>query len=83
MRVTCNSVFIATRRGISKAGKEYLNAKFHDKEANEYFILFIGEDLFNDLNEMPKDTPVLLTLDIVVSSKYISLVSVEELPVDL
>ena len=83
MRVTGESIFITVRSGTSKAGKEYYTAKFLDKDADEFYTIFIEEDMFNDLKEMQRNTPVILTIDEVIGQKYVSLISVEEISVDL
>ncbi len=83
MRVKGESIFMAVRSGTSKAGKPFYTAKFLDKDADEFYTIFIDEDMYNDLKEMQRSTPVLLTIDEVIGSKYISLVSVEEISVDL
>lgn len=68
----------SVRRGVSKKTKaEYFAVKILDAEAEEFVNFFIEEDLFNELESLPKNTPVILTLNLALASKYFRLESIE------
>lgn len=68
----------SVRHGVSKkTGKEYFAVKILDTEAEEFVNFFIEEELFNELESLPKNTPVILTLNLALASKYFRLESIE------
>ncbi len=73
----------SVRHGVSKkTGEEYFAVKILDTEAEEFVNFFIEEELFNELETLPKNTPVMLTLDLALASKYFRLVSIEPVETD-
>lgn len=76
MKVSGESVFISCRTG-EKNGKNWFSAKFLDEAADEFFTVFVSEDLYRELEGVPKKTPVVLTLQLVPGQKYFSLESIE------
>ena len=78
MIVTGEATFTSLNNGTSrKTGKPWFSAKFLDSGAEEYATLFISEELYNELQEIPTHTPVLLTLNLSMSSRYFRLASIE------
>ncbi len=78
MKVSGEGMFASCRSGVSKkTGKNYFSAKFLDSEAEEFVNFFIEEPLYHALENMPKNTPVILTLNLALASKYFRLESVE------
>lgn len=68
----------SVRRGVSKkTGENYFSVKILDDEAEEFVNFFIEEELFNELESLPKNTTVVLTLNLALASKYFRLVSIE------
>lgn len=78
MDVTGKLYFGSCSYGTSrKTGKPYYIAKFRDPQAEEYVSFFIEEPLFHVLENLPKDSPVVLTLNLSINRKYFKLESVE------
>lgn len=71
------SEFISVTFGKTKDGREWCRVKFLDEEADEFFISFVDADIYNSLRELPKKTPVQLTLSLVPGQKYFKIESVE------
>lgn len=76
MKVSGESVFISCRTG-EKNGKNWFSAKFLDEAADEFFTVFVSEDLYRELEGVPKKAPVVLTLQLVPGQKYFSLDNIE------
>lgn len=76
MLVTGESYFISAKSGL-KNGKEWFVLKFLDESQDAFFSVFTSEDLYRELEGVPKKTPVALTLQLVPGQKYFSLESIE------
>lgn len=76
MKVSGESVFISCRTG-AKNGNKWFSVKFLDEFADEFFVVFVSEDLYRELEGVAKKTPVVLTLQIVPGQKYFSLEQIE------
>lgn len=76
MYLTGESRFISVKAG-QKNGKDWFMVKFLDENADEFFSAFINEDLYKDLEGIPKRTPVVLNLQLVPGQKYFSVESIE------
>lgn len=73
----------SVRHGVSKkTGEAYFAVKILDTEAEEFVNFFIEEELFNEVESLPKNAPVMLTLNLALASKYFRLVSIEPVEAD-
>ena len=76
MIVTGEAKYISAKSG-SKNGKGWYILKFLYEEADEFFTLFVEKELFDALEGLPKNTPIILTLHIVPGQKYLRLENLE------
>lgn len=79
MRLTGESMYISSKTGKKKDSSDWFSSKFLDDESDEFFTVFLEEDLYHQLSQLPKHTPVMLTLNLVPGQKYFSLENVEVL----
>lgn len=78
MVVTGEARFKNAKSGTSKkTGKEYFTSKFLDEHAEEFVTFFVSQELFEECQKLAKDTPVILTLELAVASRYAKLVAIE------
>lgn len=77
MIVTGESLFISAKTGKKKDGEDWYNLKFLDDESDEFFSAFVSGGLYNHFFNVPKKTPVVLTLNIVPGSKYFTVENIE------
>lgn len=76
--VSSKCIFKAANHGISKkTGKPYNTVKVLDDEADEFITFFVDDELFQVCQFLEKNTPVCLTIELVVSSRFAKLISVE------
>ena len=77
MLLTGESKFVSVKSGTKKDGTEWFMSKFHDEEAESYFTIFVDKNMFNKLSQVPKKTPVMLTISMVPGNKYFELETLE------
>lgn len=77
MLMTGETLFISTKMGTKKNGENWYAGKFLDNDADEFFSVFVDENLFNKMKSLSKHTPVVLTLNLVPGQKYFSMESIE------
>ncbi len=80
MKATAILEFTSLQSGVSKStGKPYFRGKFLDSDAEEFLSFFMDEELFHALESLEKHTPVSVTLNISLTSKFFKLEAVEAL----
>lgn len=77
MLVSGESEYISSKQGVKKDGEEWFMVKFLDEEADSFFTAFVEAELYNKVKNLPKHTPVLLSLNLVPGEKYFSLETLE------
>lgn len=76
MVVMGESQFVSRATGM-KNDREWNSLKFLDEDAEEFFRIFVEKDLYNKMESVQKNTPVMLTLTITPNSKYWKLEAIE------
>lgn len=77
MLVAGETLYISNKSGAKQDGTNWYNLKFLDESMEEFFVVFVEENIFNRFQKVAKRTPVVLTLNIVPGSKYYTLENVE------
>lgn len=77
MDLTGESLYISLRTGVKRNGESWFNAKFLDDSADEFFTLFVPEEVGRYLQTLPKKTPVILTMELVPGKNYVKFVALE------
>lgn len=77
MRVSGEAAFISAKTGKRRDGADWYLLKFLDNDSDEFFSIFVDDDLFNTMKSYPKHSPVLLTLNLTPGLKYFSLENLE------
>lgn len=77
MKVTGEAAYISAKTGTKRDGSQWFILKFLDNHFDEFFSIFVEEELFNDMKSCPKNTPVVLTLNLTPGSKYFKMENVE------
>lgn len=76
MIVAGEAKFVSVKNGI-KNGKEWHCVKVLDEEAEEFCTFFVGQELYEAVEGLPKKTPLILTLHIVPGQKFCRLENIE------
>jgi hypothetical protein len=77
MVVAGETIYIASKCGKKQDGTDWFNLKFLDEDADEFFVVFVDENIFQRFQTVPKRTGVMLTINIVPGSKFFTLENVE------
>lgn len=78
MLVTGKCIYKSANSGVSsKTEKPYWILKFLDDDAEEFFTFFVSQELFQLCSSIRKDTPVCLTVDLKVSTRFVKLIDVQ------
>ena len=78
MKLTGEAIYVSRMAGTSKrTGKQYCAIKFLDELAEEFFSVFVEQELFDAFDGVEKKTPVMMTLNLLPGTKFYSLESLE------
>lgn len=77
MLVAGETLYISNKTGSKQDGTSWFNLKFLDESMEEFFVVFVEENIFNRFQKVAKRTPVVLTINIVPGSKYYTLENIE------
>lgn len=78
MRVSGEATFKEARHGANpKTGDNWRRIKLLDEDADEIIKCYVDEQIYQCFEGLEKNTPVIVTMDIVPGQKYFNIVQVE------
>lgn len=77
MYLTGESQFIASKQGKKKNGDDWYSLKFLDEAKEDFFVAFVDEDTYQQYANIKKGTPVQLTVEMLLGSKYFDIKNIE------
>ncbi len=77
MLLAGEAIYISSKTGKKKDNTDWFACKFLDDDADEFFNIYLDEKLYRELYQLPKRTPVVLTMNLTPGQTYFSLENIE------